>query len=297
MIEAVADTFDRCLHGSTTAETDGSNVLVCESGTGTGKTFAYAIPGLVLARSVGKKLVISSSTVALQEQLAAKDLPFLQSCAPWPFSFALAKGRGRYVCPVRLDLALEAARQARLDGDVDACRLRSRRAAPPRASARRRPLGRRPRPARRGGARRALGPPDDRSQRLRRQPLPELRRLRVLPSPPAHPRRRRGGGQPRPGAVGARDEPRQRAARSVGVLLRVRRGARAAAQDRAALCRAAPGAGHLRLGGRGAGCGADGGPCAAARRRDASARAGGVRGRDACARPAVAMDWAGRGMG
>ncbi len=74
MMSAIADTFDRCLHGSTVAETDGANILICESGTGTGKTFAYAIPGLVLARSVGKKLVISSSTVALQEQLAAKDL-------------------------------------------------------------------------------------------------------------------------------------------------------------------------------------------------------------------------------
>jgi len=120
MIDAVADCFDHCLHGSATAETDGANVLVCESGTGTGKTFAYAIPGLVLARSVGKKLVISSSTVALQEQLAAKDLPFLQSCAPWPFSFAIAKGRGRYACKVRLELALEAARQVRLD-DAEAC--------------------------------------------------------------------------------------------------------------------------------------------------------------------------------
>lgn len=123
MIAAVADTFDHCLHGSATAETDGSNVLVCESGTGTGKTFAYAIPGLVLARSVGKKLVISSSTVALQEQLAAKDLPFLQSCAPWPFGFALAKGRGRYVCKVRLELAVATARQARLDDEGDACQV------------------------------------------------------------------------------------------------------------------------------------------------------------------------------
>lgn len=119
MIEAVADTFDRCLHGSATAETDGGNVLVCESGTGTGKTFAYAIPGLVLARSVGKKLVISSSTVALQEQLAAKDLPFLQSCAPWPFRFALAKGRGRYACKMRLAVALEAAGQVRIDDGGD----------------------------------------------------------------------------------------------------------------------------------------------------------------------------------
>jgi ATP-dependent DNA helicase DinG len=117
MLNAVAETLDNCLHGSAIAETDGSNILVCESGTGTGKTFAYAIPGLVLGRSVGKKLVISSSTIALQEQLAAKDLPFLQSCAPWPFSFALAKGRGRYVCKVRLRLALDASRQSRLDDD------------------------------------------------------------------------------------------------------------------------------------------------------------------------------------
>lgn len=121
MMTAVAETFDRCLHGEETCQTDGSNVLVCESGTGTGKTFAYAIPGIVLARSVGKKLVISSSTIALQEQLAAKDLPFLQSCAPWPFEFAVAKGRGRYVCRVRLALALEAARQVRLDDDSPSC--------------------------------------------------------------------------------------------------------------------------------------------------------------------------------
>lgn len=123
MMAAVADTFDHCLHGGETAETDGDNILVCESGTGTGKTFAYAIPGLVLARSAAKKLVISSSTIALQEQLAAKDLPFLQSCAPWPFSFALAKGRGRYVCKVRLELASQAASQLRIDAqgeDLDA---------------------------------------------------------------------------------------------------------------------------------------------------------------------------------
>ena len=121
MQSAVVDTLDSCLHGREVAETDGRNILVCESGTGTGKTFAYAIPGLVLARSVGKTLVISSSTVALQEQLVTRDLPFLQSCAPWPFSVALAKGRGRYVCPVRLDAALDAASQARLDGDDSRC--------------------------------------------------------------------------------------------------------------------------------------------------------------------------------
>ncbi|NRF72046.1 ATP-dependent DNA helicase DinG [Aquincola sp. S2] len=118
MMSAIAETFDRCLHGREVAETDGANILVCESGTGTGKTFAYAMPGLVLARSVGKKLVISTSTVALQEQLCAKDLPFLQSCAPWPFSFAIAKGRVRYACRTRLEAAALEARQIRLD-EVD----------------------------------------------------------------------------------------------------------------------------------------------------------------------------------
>lgn len=116
MMEAVAQAFDACLHGAGTAETDGSNLLVCESGTGTGKTFAYAIPGIVLARSVAKKLVISSSTIALQEQLAGKDLPLLQACAPWPFSFAVAKGRQRYVCVARLEDAVLQGRQGRLDG-------------------------------------------------------------------------------------------------------------------------------------------------------------------------------------
>ena len=153
MMSAIADTFDRCLHGSTVAETDGANILVCESGTGTGKTFAYAIPGLVLARSVGKKLVISSSTVALQEQLAAKDLPFLQSCSPWPFSFAIAKGRGRYVCKSRLAIASEAARQVRLDDEQAGGTESDGRLLPRLArGARRRPVGRRPRPARRLGA-------------------------------------------------------------------------------------------------------------------------------------------------
>lgn len=81
MADAVAATFDRCRQNGETEDSDGSNLLVCESGTATGKTFAYAVPGIVLARSVGKRLVISSSTIALQEQLMVKDLPLLQKCA------------------------------------------------------------------------------------------------------------------------------------------------------------------------------------------------------------------------
>lgn len=109
MAQAVASAFDHCHHGSDTAETDGSNFLVCESGTGTGKTYAYAIPGIVLARSVGKRLIISSSTIALQEQLMVKDLPLLQQCAPFHFSYSIGKGRSRYACTIKLnDLAAKA---------------------------------------------------------------------------------------------------------------------------------------------------------------------------------------------
>lgn len=115
MIEAVSRTFDRCLHSGDTAGTDGSNLLVCESGTGTGKTFAYCVPGIVLAKSIRKTLIISTSTVALQEQLAKKDLPLLQRLAPFDFTFTVAKGRRRYACVARLAATLDDARQLRID--------------------------------------------------------------------------------------------------------------------------------------------------------------------------------------
>lgn len=78
------------------------HIAVIEAGTGTGKTVGYLLPALVLARSRARKLVVSSSTVALQEQLIAKDLPALQRHLPFAFRCALAKGRRRYVCPAKL---------------------------------------------------------------------------------------------------------------------------------------------------------------------------------------------------
>lgn len=80
----------------------GYRIAVIEAGTGTGKTVGYLLPALVLARSRGRKLVVSSSTVALQEQLIAKDLPALQRHLPFAFRAVLAKGRRRYVCPAKL---------------------------------------------------------------------------------------------------------------------------------------------------------------------------------------------------
>ncbi len=78
-------------------------ILVAEAGTGIGKSLAYLQAGIPWARMNQKKLVISTATLALQEQLVDKDLPlFLPYCQP-AFRFVLAKGRARYCCARRLE--------------------------------------------------------------------------------------------------------------------------------------------------------------------------------------------------
>ncbi|ART79151.1 ATP-dependent DNA helicase DinG [Oceanisphaera avium] len=80
----------------------GRRILVAEAGTGIGKSLAYLQAGIPWARMQQKTLVISTATLALQEQLIEKDLPlFHPHCKP-SFSFALAKGRARYCCARRL---------------------------------------------------------------------------------------------------------------------------------------------------------------------------------------------------
>lgn len=78
-------------------------ILAVEAGTGTGKTAGYCLPAIPLARRLGKRVVISTATVALQEQVVLRDLPDLKQSSGLEFEFALAKGRGRYVCLKRLD--------------------------------------------------------------------------------------------------------------------------------------------------------------------------------------------------
>lgn len=82
-------------------------VVAVEAGTGTGKTVAYCLATIPLAKSAGKRLVIATATVALQEQIVFKDLPDLMRNSGLNFSFALAKGRGRYLCLSKLDLLLQ----------------------------------------------------------------------------------------------------------------------------------------------------------------------------------------------
>ncbi|MFL2502789.1 MAG: ATP-dependent DNA helicase DinG [Luminiphilus sp.] len=74
-----------------------------EAGTGTGKTIAYLVAALPIARARAKKLVVASATVALQEQLLFRDLPDVMKHSGLSFDAALAKGRGRYVCLLKLD--------------------------------------------------------------------------------------------------------------------------------------------------------------------------------------------------
>ncbi|MBK3758108.1 ATP-dependent DNA helicase DinG [Stutzerimonas sp. R40042] len=82
-------------------------VVAVEAGTGTGKTVAYSLAAIPTAKAAGKRLVIATATVALQEQIVHKDLPDLMRNSGLNFSFALAKGRGRYLCLSKLDMLLQ----------------------------------------------------------------------------------------------------------------------------------------------------------------------------------------------
>ena len=78
-------------------------IAVVQAGTGVGKSLAYSIPAIRMALSRGTRVLISTATVALQEQLVNKDLPALAAKLDQPFKFALAKGRGRFVCKLKLE--------------------------------------------------------------------------------------------------------------------------------------------------------------------------------------------------
>ena len=80
-----------------------NRVLVAEAGTGIGKSLAYLIGGIPFALFNNKKLLVSTATVALQEQLITKDLPLFNQIFPREFSFILAKGRQRYCCNHKLE--------------------------------------------------------------------------------------------------------------------------------------------------------------------------------------------------
>jgi len=79
--------------------------LIVEAGTGTGKTLAYLVPAVAAAVARGGRVVISTGTKNLQEQLMEKDIPFLQRVLPRKFTAAYMKGRSNYACLQRIKRA------------------------------------------------------------------------------------------------------------------------------------------------------------------------------------------------
>ncbi|MEK6334035.1 MAG: helicase C-terminal domain-containing protein [Acidobacteriota bacterium] len=93
MAQAVLEAFEQKRH------------LIVEAGTGTGKTLAYLVPAIAAAVGSGARVVISTGTKNLQEQLMDKDIPFLQEVLPAKFRAAVMKGRNNYACLHRIKRA------------------------------------------------------------------------------------------------------------------------------------------------------------------------------------------------
>ncbi|UCD28345.1 MAG: DEAD/DEAH box helicase, partial [Planctomycetota bacterium] len=93
MASAVERTFDESRH------------LIVEAGTGVGKSFAYLIPTIQRATVNADRVLISTHTIALQEQLVQRDIPFLNAVWPDEFTAVLVKGRHNYLCLRRLQRA------------------------------------------------------------------------------------------------------------------------------------------------------------------------------------------------
>jgi DNA polymerase-3 subunit epsilon/ATP-dependent DNA helicase DinG len=89
MVRAVADALSESKH------------LLVEAGTGTGKSMAYLVPAFTWAKQNGQRVVISTNTLNLQDQLIHKDIPDLQAALGEDFRAAVLKGRGNYLCPRR----------------------------------------------------------------------------------------------------------------------------------------------------------------------------------------------------
>jgi ATP-dependent DNA helicase DinG len=86
MLEAVAAAFNE------------NQILTVEAGTGTGKSLAYLLPAIAWSRRNRERVIVSTHTINLQEQLIRKDLPFLTAQAGFDCDVALVKGRGNYLC-------------------------------------------------------------------------------------------------------------------------------------------------------------------------------------------------------
>ena len=91
MLQAVAHAISESQH------------LMVEAGTGVGKSFAYLIPAVLWSTQNGLRVVISTNTINLQDQLINKDIPDLQAAIDIQIQASVLKGRGNYLCPHQLD--------------------------------------------------------------------------------------------------------------------------------------------------------------------------------------------------
>jgi len=83
--------------------------LIVEAGTGLGKTLAYLLPSALVASQTRNRIVVSTHTINLQQQIIEKDLPLLNAVLPFEFTAALVKGRQNYLCLRRLARAFQRA--------------------------------------------------------------------------------------------------------------------------------------------------------------------------------------------
>jgi ATP-dependent DNA helicase DinG len=97
MIREVNDTFD------------GERHLMIEAGTGTGKSLGYLVPSLYYGIRQDKKVLVSTHTINLQEQIRDRDVPLLQDIFPVPFRAAVLKGRNHYLCLRKFEQKVEGA--------------------------------------------------------------------------------------------------------------------------------------------------------------------------------------------
>jgi len=108
----------------------GKSSLIVEAGTGTGKTFAYLIPALIANKEAAendeqqKKIIVSTGTKNLQEQLFHKDLPLIKKSLATKAQVALLKGRSNYLCIYRLDQYKESRGQLDAESLADFVKVR-----------------------------------------------------------------------------------------------------------------------------------------------------------------------------
>ncbi|MEB1806809.1 MAG: ATP-dependent DNA helicase DinG [Bacillaceae bacterium] len=103
MIEAVSDAYENRSH------------LLVEAGTGTGKSLGYLIPSVFYAKTFGRRVVVSTHTILLQQQLLDRDIPALKKMLLFTFKVALLKGRSHYLCLRKFEQKL----QSHIDDNYD----------------------------------------------------------------------------------------------------------------------------------------------------------------------------------